>query len=581
MTFVPTRSSVAYFSMEICLEQAIPTYSGGLGVLAGDTLRSAADLGVPEVAVTLLHRKGYFEQHLDASGQQTETPVRWTPEKVLEPVMARATVTLEGREVHVAAWRYNVQGIRGHEVPVYLLDTNLPENSEWDRTLTDYLYGGDEHYRLCQEIVLGMGGAALLQNLGYQNGTIYHLNEGHSALLTLQLLEKQLEGRPSFELEESDFEAVRSRCIFTTHTPVPAGHDKFPLAMVRKVLGDDRVALLESCGGIYEGMLNMTHLALHLTRFVNGVAMRHGEVSRGMFPDYPINSITNGVHATTWTGPDFAELFDRRMPEWRRDNLYLRYAVSIPLEEIREAHAASKATLLEEVARRTGETLDPSVMTIGFARRATPYKRADLIFSDLDRLTKIARSVGKLQIVFGGKAHPHDGGGKELIRRIYSAKERLGDMVRIVYLENYEMALAARMVAGVDLWLNNPMKPLEASGTSGMKAALNGVPSFSVLDGWWVEGHVEGVTGWSIGGPELEGDPARDAVDLYIKLERVILPLFYGLPFAYAEVMRSSIALNASFFNTQRMVRQYVHNAYFPSGVPAASGVPEEATSLL
>ena len=581
MTFVPTRSSVAYFSMEICLEQAIPTYSGGLGVLAGDTLRSAADLGVPEVAVTLLHRKGYFEQHLDASGQQTETPVRWAPEKVLEPVMARATVTLEGREVHVAAWRYNVKGIRGHEVPVYLLDTNLPENSDWDRTLTDTLYGGDEHYRLCQEIVLGMGGAALLQNLGYQNGTIYHLNEGHSALLTLQLLEKQLEGRPSFELEEADFEAVRSRCIFTTHTPVPAGHDKFPLAMVRKVLGDDRVALLESCGGIYEGMLNMTHLALHLTRFVNGVAMRHGEVSRGMFPDYPINSITNGVHATTWTGPDFAELFDRRMPEWRRDNLYLRYAVSIPLEEIREAHAASKATLLEEVARRTGETLDPSVMTIGFARRATPYKRADLIFSDLDRLTKIARSVGKLQIVFGGKAHPHDAGGKELIRRIYSAKERLGDMVRIVYLENYEMALAARMVAGVDLWLNNPMKPLEASGTSGMKAALNGVPSFSVLDGWWVEGHVEGVTGWSIGGPELEGDPARDAVDLYIKLERVILPLFYGLPFAYAEVMRSSIALNASFFNTQRMVRQYVHNAYFPSGVPAASGVPEEATSLL
>ena len=580
MTFAPARSSVAYFSMEICLEQAIPTYSGGLGVLAGDTLRSAADLGVPEVAVTLLHRKGYFEQHLDASGQQTEAPVQWRPEEELEPVMARATVTLEGREVHVAAWKYVVHGVRGHDVPVYLLDTNLPENSEWDRTLTDSLYGGDEHYRLCQEIVLGMGGAALLQNLGYQNGTIYHLNEGHSALLTLQLLEKELDGRAAFELEESDFEAVRSRCIFTTHTPVPAGHDKFPLDMVRKVLGDERVALLESCGGIHEGMLNMTHLALHLTRFVNGVAMRHGEVSRGMFPEYPINSITNGVHAVTWTGAPFAELFDRRMPEWRRDNLYLRYAVSIPLEEIREAHARSKAELLEEVARRSGETLDPSVMTIGFARRATPYKRADLIFSDLERLTKIGRSVGKLQIVFGGKAHPHDNGGKELIRRIFSARERLGDLVKIVYLENYEMALAAKMVAGVDLWLNNPMKPLEASGTSGMKAALNGVPSFSVLDGWWVEGHVEGVTGWSIGGPELEADPTRDAVDLYIKLERVILPLFYGLPFAYAEVMRSAIALNASFFNTQRMVRQYVHNAYFPGGVGEGAAA-EVATSLL
>ncbi|NUO93590.1 MAG: alpha-glucan family phosphorylase [Gemmatimonadaceae bacterium] len=579
MTHVPTRTSVAYFSMEICLEQAIPTYSGGLGVLAGDTLRSAADLAVPVVAVTLLHRKGYFEQHLDASGQQTETPVHWKPEEVLERVDAWTTVTLEEREVRVTAWKYVVKGVRGHEVPVYLLDTNVPENSEWDRTLTDTLYGGDDHYRLCQEIVLGMGGAALLQEIGYQNGTIYHLNEGHSALLTLQLLEKQLVGRPAFELEDADFEAVRSRCVFTTHTPVPAGHDKFPLEMVRKVLGDTRVSLLESSGGIHEGMLNMTHLALHLTRFVNGVAMRHGEVSRGMFPEYPIDSITNGVHATTWTGPAFAALFDRRIPEWRHDNLYLRYAVSIPLQEIREAHAASKAALLEEIERRTGERLDPGVMTIGFARRATPYKRADLIFSDLDRLTAIARSVGKIQIVFGGKAHPHDGGGKELIRRIFAAREKLGDLVKIVYVENYEMALAYKMVAGVDLWLNNPMKPLEASGTSGMKAAMNGVPSFSVLDGWWVEGHVEGVTGWSIGGPELEADPTRDAVDLYIKLERVILPLFYGLPFAYAEVMRSAIALNGSFFNTQRMVGQYVHNAYFPNGASNAS--PAEAIALI
>jgi glycogen phosphorylase len=579
MMLTHTRSTVAYFSMEICLEQAIPTYSGGLGVLAGDTLRSAADLGVPLVAVTLLHRKGYFEQHLDPSGQQTEQPVHWNPEQVLEPVDARSTVTIEGREVQVRAWKYTVKGVRGHEVPVYLLDTMLPENSEWDQTLTDTLYGGDEHYRLCQEIVLGMGGAALLLSMGIDGDTIYHLNEGHSALLTLQLLERQLDGRQHFELDDADLESVRQRCIFTTHTPVPAGHDKFPLDMVRHVLGDERVALLEGCGGVHEGMLNMTYLALHLTRFVNGVAMRHRDVSRGMFPGYPINSITNGVHAVTWTGPEFATLFDRRIPEWRRDNLYLRYAVGIPLQEIREAHAASKRILIDEIARRTGQQLDPSVMTIGFARRATPYKRADLIFSDLDRLTQIARTVGKIQIVYGGKAHPHDGGGKDLIRRIYSARERLGDMVKVVYIENYEMSVAAQMVAGVDLWLNNPMKPLEASGTSGMKAALNGVPSFSVLDGWWVEGHVEGVTGWSIGGPDAEGDPSRDAVDLYIKLERVILPLFYGLPFAYAEVMRAAIALNGSFFNTQRMVRQYIHNAYFPTGIPA--DVVTEATAVL
>jgi starch phosphorylase len=569
MTLTPTRATVAYFSMEICLEQAIPTYSGGLGVLAGDTLRSAADIGVPLVAVTLLHRNGYFQQQLDAAGQQTELPVRWSPETVLDPVKARSSVLIEGREVQVRAWKYTVKGVRGHEVPVFLLDTQLPENSEWDRTLTDTLYGGDEHYRLCQEIVLGMGGAALLQSMGYDEETIYHLNEGHSALLTLQLLERQLDGRQHFELDDADLEAVRQRCIFTTHTPVPAGHDKFPLEMVRHVLGDERVALLEGSGGVHEGMLNMTHLALHLTRFVNGVAMRHRDVSRGMFPEYPVNSITNGVHAVTWTGPEFAALFDRRIPEWRRDNLYLRYAVGIPLQEIRETHAASKRALLDEIARRTGQQLDPSVMTIGFARRATPYKRADLIFTDLDRLTQIARTVGKIQIVYGGKAHPHDGGGKDLIRRIYSARERLGDLVKVVYIENYEMAVAGQMVAGVDLWLNNPMKPLEASGTSGMKAALNGVPSFSVLDGWWVEGHVEGVTGWSIGAPDPEGDPSRDALDLYIKLERVILPLFYGLPFAYAEVMRSAIALNGSFFNTQRMVRQYVHNAYFPGGVPA------------
>ena len=577
MKLGPTRSTVAYFSMEICLEQAIPTYSGGLGVLAGDTLRSAADLGVPLVAVTLLHRKGSFTQHLDAAGHQTESPVYWKPEAVLEPVDARIVVNIEGRPVHVRAWKYAVKGVRGHEVPVFLLDTMLEENSEHDRSLTDLLYGGDEYYRLCQEIVLGMGGAGLLQQLGYDAGVIYHLNEGHSALLTLQLLERQLDGRQHFELEDSDLEAVRERCVFTTHTPVPAGHDKFPLEMVRRVLGDERVALLEGCGGVYEGMLNMTHLALHLTRFVNGVAMRHRDVSRTMFPDYPINSITNGVHARTWASPAFAALFDRRIPEWRRDNLYLRYAVGIPLQEIRDAHMESKTALLDEVRDRTGVSLDPTLLTIGFARRATPYKRADLIFTDVDRLAMIARKVGKLQIVFGGKAHPHDGGGKELIRRIFAADERLRGLVEVVYLENYEMALAAKMVAGVDLWLNNPMKPLEASGTSGMKAAINGVPSFSVLDGWWVEGHVEGVTGWSIGGPDAETDPSADALDLYIKLERVILPLFYGLPFAYAEVMRAAIALNGSFFNTQRMVRQYVHNAYFPDTLPSDVRIEETA----
>jgi len=572
MSSVQSNSTVAYFSMEIALDKAIPTYSGGLGVLAGDTLRSAADLSVPIVGVTLLHRKGYFEQHLDASGNQTEQPVTWRPENHLEPVDARSSVVIEGRTVHIRAWKYPVRGVKGHEVPVYLLDTQLDENDEWDRTLTDYLYGGDNHYRLCQEIVLGMGGAALLRALNCQ-ADLYHLNEGHSALLTLCLLQWQLDGRKAFELDESDVDQVRRRCVFTTHTPVPAGHDKFPIEIVTQVLGAEDVELLVAARCIDDGMLNMTHLALRLARFVNGVAMKHREVSQGMFPNFPIDAITNGVHAGTWTSPPFQALFDRRIPEWRVDNLYLRYAVGIPLPEIRAAHAESKKQMIATLTERTGVALDPKVFTIGFARRATPYKRADLMFTNSARLADIAASVGPIQIVFGGKAHPNDSGGKELIRRIHEGAAALADRITVVYVENYEMEIAAQIVAGVDLWLNNPMKPLEASGTSGMKAALNGVPSLSVLDGWWIEGHVEGVTGWSIGDSELDGDQSKDANEIYIKLERVILPLYYGLPFAYAEVMRSSIALNGSFFNTQRMVGQYVRNAYFPDETQVLSTV--------
>jgi len=567
MSPVPPNTTVAYFSMEIALDKAIPTYSGGLGVLAGDTLRSAADLAVPVVGVSLLHRKGYFEQHLGPGGVQTEQPVAWSPEELLEAVDARATVTIEGRTVQIRAWKYPVRGITGHEVPVYLLDTNLPENSEFDRGLTDTLYGGDSFYRLCQEIVLGMGGASLLRNLNYR-AELYHLNEGHSALLTLCLLDWQLDGRKPFELDDSDVETVRRKCVFTTHTPVPAGHDKFPLEMVRRALGDEQVALLEGAGTVDGGTLNLTHLALRLARFVNGVAMKHREVSQGMFPNYPIDAITNGVHAGTWTSPAFQKLFDRRIPEWRTDNLYLRYAVGIPLQEIRAAHAEAKKAMVAAIQQRSGVALDPKVFTIGFARRATPYKRADLLFTDPERLAQIASGVGPVQIVFGGKAHPNDTGGKDLIRRIHEAAAALAGQVTVVYVENYEMEIAANIVSGVDLWLNNPMKPLEASGTSGMKAALNGVPSLSVLDGWWIEGHVEGVTGWSIGGIETDGDQSKDANEIYLKLERVILPLYYGLPFAYAEVMRSAIALNGSFFNTQRMVEQYVRNAYFPDETP-------------
>ena len=560
---VPT--TIAYFSMEICLEQAIPTYSGGLGVLAGDTLRSAADLGVNMVGMTLVHRRGYFVQHLDASGVQTESDANWKPEERLEAAGPTVTVEVEGREVKVRAWKYRVRGVAGHEVPVFLLDTDLPENNEADRAITNTLYGGDSTYRLRQEIVLGIGGAEMLRALGYgaSGRLLFHINEGHAALLTIALMERQLGGRGSWDLNDGDVEAVRRQCIFTTHTPVPAGHDRFPMDIVRPQLGNARVTLLEKLRTGDEGGLHMTLLALRLASYVNGVAMRHGEVSREMFPSYSIDAITNGVHAATWTSKPFQDLFDRHIPRWRHDNLYLRYAVAIPLDEVLEAHRAAKRALLDEVERRTEVKLDPTVLTIGFARRSTPYKRGDLVFTDPARLKRITRRNGPIQFVYAGKAHPRDEWGKALIKKIFEAAAGLEDTVKVVYLENYDMHLGGLLTSGCDVWLNNPLRPLEASGTSGMKAALNAVPSLSVLDGWWIEGHVEGVTGWSIGEDQaLPADPSDDINELYYKLERVILPLFYGMPHRFAEVMRSAVALNGSFFNTQRMVSQYLHNAY-------------------
>jgi glycogen phosphorylase len=566
MMIEKTSSKVAYFSMEIALDPSIPTYGGGLGILAGDMLRSAADLEMPMLAVTLAHRKGYFRQRLDAAGNQTEEPDAWSPEVVLQPVEETVVVQVEGRNVQVRAWRFTIHGTSGFSVPVYLLDSDLPVNTPYDRMLTDTLYGGDRRYRLCQEVLLGIGGLTLLREVGLKHAHSYHMNEGHAAFLTLALLEEQLRQRRYKVPAEADIEAVRRHCVFTTHTPVEAGHDRFEWELVRQVLGEDRtVSLLES-GFSTEGVLGMTDLALYFSRYVNGVAMRHGEVSQDMFPRFAIHAITNGVHATTWTSPSFQELFDREIPEWRRDNAYLRYAVGIHLEEIRKAHAGAKAALLREVERRTGTSLDPSALTIGFARRAATYKRADLLFSDMERLKTIAKTAGPFQVIYGGKAHAQDQGGKALIQRVVQASAGINEHIRVVYLENYDMALAKLVTSGVDLWLNTPRRPQEASGTSGMKAALNGVPSVSILDGWWIEGCYEGLTGWAIGheGQNIENDAAEDSSSLYEKLEQKIIPLFYRQPEAYAEVMRSAIALNASFFNTNRMLIQYQENAYSP-----------------
>ena len=558
----PDKVRIAYFSMEIAANAEFPTYAGGLGILAGDTLRSAADLSVPIVAVTLLHRKGYFRQRLDPQGRQSEDTQEWEPERVLEPVEPLVSVELAGRTVKVRAWRHENTGVTGGRVRVYFLDTKLPENSTWERTLTDCLYGGDPTYRLCQEAVLGIAGIRLLRALGHGDIERFHMNEGHSALLTVALLQERLGSGNLREAASADLDAVRSKCVFTTHTPVPAAFDQFPLDLAARVLGSEVVAILGRTKCCPPEKLNMTFLALRCSRYINGVAMRHGELSQSMFPNYPIHSITNGVHAATWTSGAFQELFDRHIPEWRHDNLYLRYAIGIDLREIQEAHRKAKAELLQEIQGTTGVSLSESVATLGFARRAAEYKRADLLFADLNRLRSIRRNAGPFQIVFGGKAHPQDEAGKAVIRRVFEAASALRDSIPIVYIPDYDIRWARLFTSGVDLWLNTPHRPLEASGTSGMKAALNGVPSLSVRNGWWVEGHFEGVTGWSIGYDEDPEEHAVELASLYEKLEHTVLPMFYSEPQAYAQIMRSAIAVNGSFFNTQRMVSQYLLNAY-------------------
>jgi starch phosphorylase len=547
--------------MEIAISPAMPTYSGGLGVLAGDTLRAAADIGLRLIAVTLAHRKGYFRQRLDASGMQIEEDQPWDLEGRLTPEDPIVTVFVEDRPVAIRTWRYDMKGVTGHIVPIYLLDTDLEQNDPRDRELTDHLYGGDGDYRLRQEAVLGIGGVRVLEALEYQP-LVYHMNEGHAALLTIALLERELRGRNLEQATDRDLEAVRRHCVFTTHTPVPAGHDRFSLEQGCRILGSERTKFIERAAGSHDGLLNMTYIALRFARYVNGVAMQHGKVSREMFPDYTIDAITNGVHAATWTAPALQAVFDRHLRCWREDNLKLRYAMDIPESEIAAAHLDAKLALLAAIRDQTGLQLRPEIFTIGFARRAATYKRSDLLFTDPDRLQRAARDLGGLQILYSGKAHPADDAAKAQIQRVIEFTRQLGsDELKIVYLENYDWSLGALLTGGVDLWLNTPKRPYEASGTSGMKAALNGVPSLSVLDGWWIEGWIEGVTGWAINDHEEEHD---EADSLYERLEQVILPLFYGRPDEWRRIMRSTIALNGPYFNTQRMLEQYVLNAYFP-----------------
>ncbi len=545
---------IAYFSMEIGLKNEMPTYSGGLGILAGDTIRTSADLGLPLIGVTLLNKKGYFMQKLDPSGRQTEHQHDWSPSKYMQLLPNEVSVRIQRRDVKVRAWLYEHVSHTEEKVPVIFLDTDVEENSPEDREITYSLYGGDRKYRLKQEIVLGIGGVKLLTSMGYSISK-YHMNEGHSSLLTIELLRQN----------NMNADRVKEHCVFTTHTPIESGHDVFGHELVKDLMdGYVTLDILKKYGG--ENELNMTLLGLNLSNYVNGVAKRHREISQKMFPGYKFSSITNGVHSYTWVCQHFRKLYDKYLPGWANEPELLVRVRSIPDNEIWDAHQLAKKELLDYVNSKCETNMDCDTLTIGFARRITEYKRPTFIFSDLQRLRKVNEN-GKIQLIFSGKAHPRDVQGKKFIERIFQYKEELKGEIEIAYLENYDMDIAHMMVSGVDIWLNNPQKPLEASGTSGMKAAHNGVVNFSILDGWWIEGCVEGVTGYAIGPkPKLEESPEQIKImeldDLYNKLEYIMIPKYYYRKDEWINLMNNSIELIAYYFNSHRMMHRYVTEAY-------------------
>ena len=547
-------AKIAYFSMEIGINSAMPTYSGGLGVLAGDVIRSSADLRIPLVALTLLSKKGYLKQKLTPDGWQMEYPEEWDPSKFMKLLPETATVKISGRDVRIGVWVYEQESLTGGTIPVLFLTADVEGNTQEDREITDFLYGGDEKYRLKQEIVLGIGGVRILEALKI-NVKKYHMNEGHSCLLTLELLKNN----------NLNADKVKNWCVFTTHTPVAAAFDKFSYDLLSEVLETEVPEKnLKEYGG--SDKLNMTLLALNLSKYTNGVTEAHMEYSRKLFPGYHIQEITNGVHSYTWTCSHFRKLFDKYIPRWANEPELLVRVDTVPDEDLWEAHMRAKQDLLDFVHTSSGLQMDTNTLTVGFARRATEYKRAAMIFSDIEKLKEV-NSQGKIQFIFAGKAHPKDEQGKNLIKEIYEFKDRLKGEIEIVYLENYNMEMAGKLTSGVDVWLNTPMPPMEASGTSGMKAAHNGVINFSVLDGWWIEGCVEGLTGWAIGpSPDQaisdEQRRKREINDLYNKLEYIIIPKFYQERDGWIGMMRNSIGKIAYYFNTHRMMRQYATDAY-------------------
>jgi starch phosphorylase len=603
--------SIAYFSAEFALHQSLPIYAGGLGVLAGDHCKEASDLGIPLIGVGFMYPQGYFHQHISAEGWQEESYERlnW-PDVPIEPATTPdgkpcvTAVPLGDRSVLVAVWR-----VRMGRVKLYLLDTDLEENAPWDRDLSARLYGGDRETRIQQEIILGIGGVRALKAVG-SNPSVFHLNEGHAGFVVLQRIRDLIETGSSFD---EALEEIRQSTIFTTHTPVAAGHDAFPFHLVEKhlasawgTLGDHRDRFLAL--GAYDNgggtQFNMTALALRSSGATNGVSKLHGRVTREMFapmwpnvaePERPVRSVTNGVHVPTWLASELTDLFSRYLgadwvdrhddPEtwsgvlaipdhelWTVRQSLRRYLFTFMRERARQRWTEERVGIPRVVA--AGTLLDPAALTIGFARRFTGYKRAELVFYDAERLARILNARGRpVQIIFAGKAHPADDVGKHNLQRVY--KRALDPLFggRVAFVDDYDLHVAHFLVQGCDVWLNNPRKPMEASGTSGMKAATNGVPHLSVGDGWWAEGFT-GSNGWTIDGGEpfdnYEAADAADAAALYRLLEEEVVPAFYDrdaddVPHRWVAIVKEAIRTVAPRFSARRMVKEYVEQMYAPA----------------
>ncbi|MFN2291867.1 MAG: alpha-glucan family phosphorylase [Anaerolineae bacterium] len=606
------RRPVAYFSAEFGLHGSLPIYSGGLGVLSGDHCKEASDLGLPLVGVGFIYPQGYFRQRIPPDGWQEAIYDTLNFDQVpIHPVLDNygnrlmVTVTLRGVPLHVQVWT-----VQAGRIQLYLMDSNVEQNAPWDRDLSARLYGGDQETRIRQEMVLGLGGVRVLRALGI-DPSVWHMNEGHSAFLVLERLREMAQG--GLDLEEA-IEQVRQTTAFTTHTPVPAGHDAFPYHLMDEYFGRfwegmrisrERFMAL----GEHEGRFNMTVLALRLSGRRNGVSQLHGQVSRQMWqsvwPDrpvdeVPIGAITNGVHMPSWVSTTLKGIFDQYVAgDWeaRHDEAALWDSLyDIPDEVLWEAHCLLKGKLLNFADRRvrqswrsgslqpsqvlaTGALLDPEALTIGFARRFATYKRATLLFRDVSRLKRILHAERRpVQIVFAGKAHPADAGGKEYIQQVYQLAQDPEFGGRVAFLEDYDLHMARFLVQGVDVWLNNPRRPMEASGTSGMKAAMNGVPNLSVLDGWWAEAYHPAqdgrpANGWSMGDIQYADWDAQDEVDsqtLYRLLEEEIVPLFYdrdafGVPHGWVQVMKEAMRTSLAAFSMRRMVKEYVKQMYLPA----------------